>query len=74
MILSVENIKAGKHRRCRVYDATGEEVRRCFYADTETGLTRCFQETNGRLVRNPKTNDVDKYEQVRPAPLRVEWK
>lgn len=73
MIISVEDRKAGKLRRCRVYDANGEQVQRCIYADTETGLVRRFREVDGNLVKNPETDDVDRIEEMRPAPLRVEW-
>ena len=71
MILTVEDTaEAGK--RCRIFDAEGQEIVYAFQADTETGIVGQFVlDDNG----NPMHNGFEALREVKTykAPLRIEW-
>ena len=73
MILTVENtLNIG--RRCRVYDASGAEVEKCVYCDTETGEVRRLHYRDGQPVLTEYRHEVERITEMRPLPFEIEWK
>lgn len=72
-VYTTENtLKIGKP--CRVFDATGNEIRKCTFCDTETGsIERFAEDENGRCVMNETRDDVIRVRETRPLPLHVEF-
>jgi hypothetical protein len=71
VILTVEDTaEAGK--RCRVFDARGDEIVYAFHADTDTGIVGQFVlDDQGR----PMNDGIELFREFRvyAAPLRIEW-
>lgn len=65
MIVSVDI-----HKPCLLFDAEGNEVMYCIWADTETGEVIQYVRKDGKFVI--ENNEVVKVTNVLPAPLRVE--